>query len=283
MDGKYYLANPTIDDDSTPVINIFDDEFYVMDEFETLNTIWELKSYLPMMDSILYSQLKDNIKKNGLNDPILYFNTSEGKKLVLEGHTRLDACIELNKKEIPTKEIKEDFKSLDDIKFWMVKHQFQRRNLSSIEKIQLAYLSKSAIEKNAKNNLSKGGKQIQIESTIDTNAEIAKIAGVGRTTVVRYNSILDKAPQSIIDKLNNGQITISTAHNSIKNEPKTTKLKLRREKNSLEINEFGSIEEGKHKVLSGDIKGLIVLKDRSKLDTITQSQKNSYGIYFIEK
>ena len=283
LDGKYYLANPTIEDDSTPVINIFDNEFYVMDEFETLNTIWELKSYLPMMDSVLYSQLKDNIKKNGLNDPILYFTTSDGKKLVVEGHTRLEACIELNKKEIPTKEIKEDFKSLDDIKFWMVKHQFQRRNLSSIEKIQLAYLSKSAIEKDAKNNLSKGGKQIQIESTIDTNAEIAKIAGVGRTTVVRYNSILDKAPQSIIDKLNNGQITISTAHNSIKNEPKTTKPKLRREKNSLEIKEFGSIEEGKHKVLSGDIKGLIVLKDRSKLDTITQSQKNSYGIYFIEK
>jgi protein gp37 len=283
LDGKYYLANPTIEDDSTPVINIFGDEFYVMDEFKTLNTIWELKSYLPMMDSVLYSQLKDNIKKNGLNDPILYFTTSDGKKLVVEGHTRLDACIELNKKEIPTKEIKEDFKSLDDIKFWMVKHQFQRRNLSSIEKIQLAYLSKSAIEKHAKNNLSKGGKQIQIESTIDTNAEIAKIAGVGRTTVVRYNSILDKAPQSIIDKLNNGQITISTAHNSIKNEPKTTKPKLRIEKNLSEIKEFGSIEEGKHKVLSGDIKGLIVLKDRSKLDTITQSQKNSYGIYFIEK
>jgi protein gp37 len=43
LDGKYYLANPTIEDDSTPVINIFGDEFYVMDEFETLNTIWELK------------------------------------------------------------------------------------------------------------------------------------------------------------------------------------------------------------------------------------------------
>lgn len=283
LNGELYQDNPTLKDKKVPMIEVFGEKYLVMDEYEDLNSIWELKTYLPTMESDLFDQLKFNIKTNDLNDPILYYVTPEGKKLVIEGHTRLTACIQLKKKNIPTKEIKEVFNSLEDIMFWMVKHQFQRRNLSSIEKIQLAYLSKSAIEKHAKNNLSKGGKQIQIESTIDTNAEIAKIAGVGRTTVVRYNSILDKAPQSIIDKLNNGQITISTAHSSIKNGPKTTKPKLRIKKNLSDIKEFGSIEEGKHKVLSGDIKGLIVLKDRSKLDTITQSQKNSYGIYFIEK
>ncbi|WP_317193334.1 ParB/RepB/Spo0J family partition protein [Polaribacter sp. BAL334] len=142
-------------------ITLFDNEYLVIDDFQDLKTIWELKSYLPFMDKELYTQLKQDIRKNGLNDPILYFTTPNGDKLVIEGHTRLKACIKLNKKKIPTKEVKEEFQSLDDIKLWMVKHQFQRRNLSQIEKIKLAYLSKETIEKTAIANLSKGGKKLE--------------------------------------------------------------------------------------------------------------------------
>ena len=281
LDGKYYLANPTIDNDSIPLINIFDKNFFVMDEYEDLNSIWELKSYLPMMDSVLYGQLKDNIKKNGLNDPILYFITPEGKKLVIEGHTRLEVCIELNKKNIPTKEVKEDFKSLDDIKFWMVKHQFQRRNLSSIEKIQLAYLSKESIEKIAKNNLSKGGKNIKVNEAIDTNAEIAKLAGVGRTSVVNYNTVLNKASKSVIDKLNKGEISISTAHSLVKNLPEKIKPQAKADKKPIKINLIESFEDGTRQIEDGMIEGLIVLKDEKQIDLLNNNQKNKFGIYIL--
>lgn len=281
LDGKYYLANPTIDNDSIPLINIFDKNFFVMDEYEDLNSIWELKSYLPMMDSVLYGQLKDNIKKNGLNDPILYFITPEGKKLVIEGHTRLEVCIELNKKNIPTKEVKEDFKSLDDIKFWMVKHQFHRRNLSSIEKIQLAYLSKESIEKIAKNNLSKGGKNIKVNEPIDTNAEIAKLAGVGRTSVVNYNTVLNKASKSVIDKLNKGEISISTAHSLVKNLPEKIKPQAKAHKKPIKINLFESFEDGTRQIEDGMIEGLIVLKDEKQIDLLNNNQKNKFGIYIL--
>lgn len=283
LDGMFFKSNPSIEDESTPLINVFNNDYYVMDEYEELNSIWELKSYLPMMEKTLYKQLKNDIRKNGLNDPILYYVTPEGKKLVIEGHTRLSACIKLKKKSIPTKEVNECFNSIDDIKFWMVKHQFQRRNLSNVEKIQLAYLSKSIIEKLAKENLSKAGKQVQVETAIDTNAEIAKIAGVGRTTVVRYKSIMEKAPRSVLDKLNKGQISISTAHNSIKSDAPIVKPKIKTEKKMIELKEFNSIEEAESKIISGEIEGLIVLKNRNKIDTLTQSQKNNFGIYLINK
>ena len=281
LNGKYYLANPTVENDSVPVVSIFDENFYVMDEYEGLSTIWELKSYLPMMDSVLYGQLKDNIKKNGLNDPILYFTTPEGKKLVIEGHTRLAVCIELNVKNIPTKEVKEDFKSLDDIKFWMVKNQFQRRNLSSIEKIQLAYLSKESIEKLAKDNLSKGGKNIKVNESIDTNAEIAKLAGVGKTSVVNYNTVLKKASKSVIEKLNKGEISISTAHSLVKNLPEKTKPKAIADKKPIKINLFTSIEEGTKQIEDGAIEGLLILKDKSQIDFLNNNQKTKFGVFII--
>jgi protein gp37 len=280
LDGKLFLANPTVKSDSIPMISVFAEDFYVMDEFEELKSIWELKSYLPMMNKELYSQLKDNIKINGLNDPILYYITPEGKKLVIEGHTRLKACIDLNKKNIPTKEIKEDFKNLDDIKLWMVKHQFQRRNLSSVEKIQLAYLSKDTIEATAKINLSKGGKNTEVTDHVDTNAEIAKIAGVGRATVIRYSSVLDKGSKAIIDKLNKGEISISSAYDSTKGliSKKDKEVKI---KKTVECNFISSIEEGNDKMQAGIIDGYIVINDVSKINLLTDSLKKKIGVIII--
>lgn len=283
LDGEVFLANPTVRNNSIPIIKIFGEKFYVMDEFEELKSIWELKSYLPLMNKELYSQLKDNIKINGLNDPILYYITPEGKKLVIEGHTRLKACIELNKKNIPTKEIKEDFNNLDDIKLWMVKHQFQRRNLSSIEKIQLAFLSKDAIEKMAKNNLSKAGKGLAIVDVVDTNVEIAKIAGVSRTTVGRFNSVLNKASKSVIEKLKNGEISISTAYDSVKNIPeKTIRPKVKVERKPIEIKHYESIEVATEHLNFGFIEGIVILKNKEQIYLMNNIQKAKFGVIIVD-
>ena len=83
----------------------------------------------------------------------------------------------------------------------MIKHQFKRRNLSSLERIELAYHSKETIEKAAKENLSKAGKGEDITKPIDTYDEIAKLAGVGRTSVVRYSGVISKAPETLVKKM----------------------------------------------------------------------------------
>ena len=296
LDGKTYWANPTINDDSIPTISLFDKEYIIMDEVKDLVTIWELKSHLPFADEELFNSLKEDIRKNGLNDPILYIPLSNGKKLVVEGHTRLTALISLNQEEIPTKELTETFSSLEEIKLWMVKHQFQRRNLSNVEKIRLAYLSKSTIEKLAKENLSKAGKSFsknkdnnsinEIEK-IDTYEEIAKIAGLGRTTIVKYSQILDKGSKGIIENLNKGNISIGAAHNSIKSktEEKVQKTKVPTPKNTTtQINNIihlSSLEEGEQKLKIGEIDVFVVLNNEDKLDVIKKSINFKIGVYHI--
>ena len=88
---------------------------------------------------------------------------------------------------------------------------------NKIKKIEAAIQSKETIIKIAKINLSKAGKNEKIIKAIDTQREIAKLAGVGRTTIVRYNRVISKASESIINKMKNGKISINSAYNSIQN------------------------------------------------------------------
>ncbi|WP_147293649.1 ParB/RepB/Spo0J family partition protein [Chryseobacterium indoltheticum] len=238
LDGKIYYYDP-ITKTTAPTLTLFDNEYYIMDEHCGLNTIWELKSYLPFMKPELFELLKEDIHLNGLNDPILYILTKDSTKVVIEGHTRLRACIELDIKDFPIKEVKEDFDSIEDIQLWMLKHQFQRRNMSSVERLELAYQSKEIIEKRAKLNLSKAGKGDSVTETFDTNLEIAQLAGVGKTTVVNYGNVMAKASPNLIEQMRKGKLSISGAYNKIKD--KTPKS----EKTNPEIVYLKSFDEGK--------------------------------------
>jgi protein gp37/ParB-like chromosome segregation protein Spo0J len=280
LDGKLYLSNPSVRDDKVPTINIFGTECYIMDEAYDLNTIWELKSYLPMMEDELLRQLTDDVKKNGVNDPILYWVNPEGKKLVIEGHTRLSAAISARKKDLPSKEIHEDFQNLDDIKLWMIKHQFQRRNLSSLERIELAFHSKETIEKTAKQNLSKAGKGENINNPIDTTAEIAKIAGVGRTTVIRYTNVVANASQTVLKKLKQGEISINAAYSSIKvAEPKKDIRKTQPPEITPVI--APSIEEAKELLENKKVEGILLVKDTSYINELPIQQKKKYAFVIV--
>jgi len=229
-----------------------------------------------------------------LNDPILYTTTADGEKLVIEGHTRLRAMIELKRKDIPTKEIKESFNSLDEVKLWMVKHQLQRRNLSTVEKVSLAFLSKPTIEKLAKENLSKAGKSytkngdgenlIEIQK-IDTNEEIAKIAGVGRTTVVRYSQIQNYASQTTLNKLSKGVISIGSAYTSIEKKiGKKVEIKQKATQTSdNNIKELLNHKEGINEMFNGNIDAVIVVKNQSDLEALKINTKLKIGVVNWEK
>ncbi len=296
LDGKVYWTNPTITNDSMPKISLFGSDYLIMDEFEDLNTIWELKSYLPIIDNDLFESLKEDIKKNGVNDPIIYITIPNGQKLVIEGHTRLRAVISLNLKIFPTKELNETFNSLDEIKLWMVSHQLQRRNLSIAEKISLAYLSKPTIDKLAKENLSKAGKSFSKNATeinyveqiakIDTYQEIANLANVGRTTVVKYSQVMAKASESVIENLKKGNITIGSAHTSIKKKKENIVSKINPNLilvTNPKITILSNIDEGQEKLISGDIDVVMILKENDKLNILKENEKIRIGVYYMNQ
>lgn len=278
LNGNLYLENPCVKNVSVKTIQLFGAEYIILDETSDLNTIWELKSYLPMMEDNLFAQLKDDIKKNGVNDPVLYWVTPEGKKLVIEGHTRLNAAISAQKKDIPTKEIKGDFKSLDDIKLWMVKHQFQRRNLSGIERIELAFHSKETIEKLAKANLSKAGKGQSVEESIDTYDEIANLAGVGRASVVRYSSVISKASETVKKKMSSGELSINAAYKTVKEEQPEKKAP---KPESVEPKPImaNNLDRAMQMLSDDKVEAVLIIKDKAYIDSLSKQQKKKFAFF----
>jgi protein gp37 len=275
LNGEIYLTNPSFDFIEPFKIGLFDNKYYVLDNINELKTIWELKSYLPMMEESLFEQLGKDIKKNGLNDPILFFKTPDGDNLVIEGHTRLEACIKQKIKIIPTKEIKADFQSLDDIKFWMVQHQLQRRNLSVLEKVKLSFTHKEIIEKKAKENQSKAGKKSKVNVPLDTNDEIARIAGVSRATVVRYGSIVDRANDNVKNQLDNGSLSIFSAYNLIKD--KTPKPIVQKQPKQLSPIIYQDFEECEQALESGIIEAIVILNNPEKTSIFNNNQLKKVG------
>lgn len=280
LDGKLYLDNPSVSDDTVPKIKLFDDEYLMIDEKCGLKTIWELQSYLPQMEKELFDQLKESIRKNGLIDPILFYKTKQGEKLVIEGHTRFSAAISLKLKEIPSKEIKEDFQSLDDIKFWIVKHQIQRRNLTKIEKLEYAYLFKESIENKGKENLSKAGKGEKINEKIDTYSEIAKLAGISRPTVQRYEGVLSNAPKSVIEKMRIGDLSISGAYKSVEKK-KNRKAEKTVKPVELSYVMVDSIESAKEKMKNGDLE-MILMVEKKKFEQGIPRLSKKMGVFIFE-
>jgi len=116
INGRIMRINPCIKDFEVKYIKLFGDEYLVVQDFNDLNVIWELSSYLPIVEKKVYKELKRDIRLNGVLDPILYIETPDKEKIVIEGHTRLKACIDLKKKNIPSKKISEKFTDLDEIK-----------------------------------------------------------------------------------------------------------------------------------------------------------------------
>jgi len=277
LNGVTYWDNPSIITSNTKtVISVFEEEYLIMDEVGDMFTIWELKSFLSFANKDVYDNLKRNIKKNGINDPVLYWETEQGDKLVIEGHTRIRASLELGKKDIPSKRVTEKFKSLDEIKLWMVKHQLSRRNLSTVEKVMLAYNSKDTIEAIAKRNLSVAGKFKQVDQPVDTYKEIAKIAGVGRGTISRYMKVVNSDNKGVIDRLHKGNISIGSASSLVK-EPKANVPK-KEHVEKLTIMEFNSLEDAQESLSKDEIDIIMISKSKDMKSYLKSVKKAVVGV-----
>jgi len=273
MVGSDYFFNGNIQDEANlDKVNLFGDDHNVMDTYQGLSTIWALKSYLPFLKSEVYAKLEDNIKTNGIIDPILYVLTPDGQKIVIDGHASFAAAAELKIKDFPTREVTEAFGSIDEIKLWIIKRQFQRTNLSNQQKVRLAYQAKETIQALANRNKEKAANGEVIELHVVTCEEIAKLAGVGKSTVTRFESIMKSGNEEIIRQLENDEITIGFADKLI-NEPKN--------KPKAQAMELLSIEEGNELLKSGKIETFMIVTDRKQIDLLPKSKQAKVGYYVI--
>lgn len=178
----------------------------------------EFKDLIPPLTKEEFEQLEQNCLKDGIRDLIITWNG-----FIIDGHNRYEIA---QKHNLDYKSQEKEFNSEQDVKEWMILHQFGRRNLSNYQRSILALQLEDVFKAKAKENQ---GVRTDLTSVrnltnVDTKKELAKVAQVSHDTIAKVKHIEQKATPEIKAKLNTGEVSINQAYQEIKKEEKQIQL-----------------------------------------------------------
>lgn len=164
-----------------------------MPEFEFDVEVHEAANVFPMMTGKAFEQLKQDIKKDGQNEPITYL---DGK--IIDGRNRYRACKELG---IEPEECELDADAIDDPLAWVLSQNLHRRHLHQSQRALIA--AKMA-------NISRGGDRSKVSN--DTLLQdAAALLSVSRPTVCRAKHVLEHGCKELIAAVEACEVTVSMA------------------------------------------------------------------------
>lgn len=172
----------------------------------------EFKSLIPPLSQEEYQQLEQNILNDGCMHELIVWDGT-----IVDGHNRYEIC---QKHKIPFKVKNWHFDSRDDVKEWIIRNQFGRRNISDYQRSVLALQLKEIIAARAKENQGKRTdimpKLAECFKPITTREELAKTAGVSHGTLDKVEKIEKQAPETIKELAKNNVISINKAYEATK-------------------------------------------------------------------
>ena len=205
----------------------------------------EFKKLIPALTAEEFKQLEENILKDGIRDPLVLWNG-----YLIDGHNRYQIAF---KHGLEYKTIDKEFKDELDVKIWMVKNQFGRRNLEDfvkgelmktledLEKQKGVQVYKEKVGRPKKESLS----IIDNDLKHNTRKIVAEKLGWSTGKKAQFDVVVKKAPEEIKEKLRTGEISINQAYQEIKKE----------EKNQIKLNERDRLAEiGKNKKIEIDFR-----------------------------
>lgn len=178
----------------------------------------EFRALIPPLQADERAKLEQSILNEGCRDALVVWQSPDGD-ILIDGHNRHDICTAHN---LPYDVVTRDFASRDDVKLWMIRNQLARRNLTPFNRTELALQMESVIAELAKQNMiAGGGDKVSQEAglpnlvnpvdTINTQAEIARIAEVSKGNVDKVKKVLADAPDAIKQLARSGDISIHRA------------------------------------------------------------------------
>lgn len=106
----------------------------------------EFKNLIPPLTEEEKTGLEKSILMFGCRDKIISWNNT-----IIDGHNRYEICTK-NNVAFEILKMDYDFENEEEVKQWIIKNQFARRNISSYQRSLLALQLKESIAKKAKEN-----------------------------------------------------------------------------------------------------------------------------------
>jgi hypothetical protein len=162
------------------------------------------RDLLPTLTDDERAALTDSIRQDGLQHPIIVLTTQPSA--IVDGWHRFQICQELG--------ITPQFESRDmtprQAKAYAIRAHIGRRNLNTYQRARLALMLKPDIAKKARAQMRDG---IPDDGQpINTNAELATLAGTSADTVCKVVHIEDYAPPYVKEGLDSQDLSIHRAY-----------------------------------------------------------------------
>lgn len=177
----------------------------------------KFKAVCPPLTKEERRELRESIKRDGCREDILTW-----RGFVIDGHNRLELCEELHK-PYTTRPIVE-LKSRGEVIQWILRNQLGRRNLTAMQRAELALKLKDAIAAEAKkrqvSQLKKGAEKPVVPTLAPrengkTRDELAKMANVSHGTLAKVEKIIAGAEPEVVEAARKGEMSINKAYQTV--------------------------------------------------------------------
>lgn len=202
----------------------------------------EFASLIPPLTEEEFAGLERSILEEGVREPIVTW-----RGVIVDGHNRYEIAT-AHGLEFDTVEY--GFESRDDAKLWMIDNQCSRRNLPDIEKMILADMKRDILAEMGRRKQSEAGeshgrgmsdeiafikndKSYETEPKVNTQAQLAKMAGVSSGKFAQFEQIKKHRPE-LIEEIRKGKETVGGAYKKVRKEQTRTE---REERKSFELQE----------------------------------------------
>lgn len=171
----------------------------------------ELKDLLPRLEPNEFAALRQSIAEEGVRESLIIWVDDSGDQILVDGHHRHEIATGLG---VPYRIRKKKFKSLDDVRLWMIRHARSRRNLSKFDQVLLALQEEAHLRKLAKDNqrTKSRGKVSRGHETVHVDKIVAEKAGVSSQTVHRVRYLLKECPDEMLHQIRRGDSSINRAY-----------------------------------------------------------------------
>lgn len=182
-------------------------ELSVMMPVDSIEYSDDFKSLFPLDENKVAEIAKDIVEKGfDSSQPVHIWETLEGKKILIDGHTRLAASKIAQLYDIPV--FIHHFETLQDALLYAVGLQVKRRNLNSQE-ILLAVQMFDSIKTTGRKP---AGSE---EETGRSSKKLADELGIGERTIQKARKVNKEASEETKEKLKNNEITINQAYEEL--------------------------------------------------------------------
>jgi ParB-like chromosome segregation protein Spo0J len=181
----------------------------------------EFQNLIPPLTDEEFAQLETNILRDGIRDALITWHG-----ILIDGHNRYRIA---QKHGLTYRTVEKNFADRNDAERWIILNQFGRRNLSAYDRSILALKLKPIIAEKAKENLKVGaeitntGLQKSVKA-VNTQKELAKVAGVSHDTIAKVEKIQAKASPEIKSAIKSGEMSINQAYQTLKREEKKIEI-----------------------------------------------------------